>query len=43
MVLRCPDEASPFDQEKGGGVAAMSSDQVRAMARDIVVQVILID
>merc|ERR1719229_1000566 len=40
VVLRCADEASPFGQEKSGGVAAMTSDQVHAMAKDIVGQVL---
>merc|ERR1719322_664639 len=40
VFLRCVDEPSPFDQEKSGGVAAMSSDQVHAMAKDIVGQVL---
>ena len=43
VFLRCVDEPSPFDQEKSGGVAALSSDQVHAMAKDIVGQVMLIN
>jgi len=40
VFLRCVDEVSPFDQEKGNAVAAMCSDQVHAMAKDIVGQIL---